>query len=186
MKRWLHALLIAAPVSAYGCSFAANMRENMIISPLYAATESVDHHRHMQMGREAFAEMAGAYPEYEYSCDYRRGFVDGFADYLDFGGTGEPPVVPPPIYRIARYETPTGLAMMEDWTCGFRHGAATAKMSGLRDLAVVPIYRGPAYAYPPPESFPPPRTPSSSKTNEAPQKLPKPPSDLPHDAVSSD
>lgn len=180
MKRWLNRLLLAAPLTAIGCSFAANLRENLVVSPLYAATERVDHHRHMQMGREAWAEMANAYPDYEYSCDYRRGFVEGFADYLDYGGIGEPPPIPPPIYRIARYETPAGLAMMEDWTCGFRHGAATAMKSGLRELATIPIYKGPTYAYPPPESIRPPRNQQSAPpVPGAPQQIPMPPTEVP-------
>jgi hypothetical protein len=34
---------------------------------------------------------------------------------------------------------------MEDWTIGFRHGAATAKASGLRELVTIPVYWGPNY-----------------------------------------
>jgi hypothetical protein len=145
MRQFVKAILCSLPIMALGCGFAQNTRRNIFASPLFAATEAVDHRRHLQMGREAWMEMAGAYPEYEYSCDYRRGFVDGFADYLDYGGTGEPPPVAPPIYRLSAYETPVGMQMAEDWMCGFRHGAATAKASGLRDLATLQVYKGPIY-----------------------------------------
>src|SRR5438105_4571700 len=145
MRQLSLVLLCSVPLLGSGCGFAQNMRKNIVFSPSLALTDQVDHHRHMQMGRESWAEMVSAYPDYEYSCDYRRGFVDGFADYLDFGGTGDPPPVPPPSYRSARYETPVGLTMMEDWTIGFRHGAATAKASGLRCLTIIPVYNGPTY-----------------------------------------
>ena len=154
MRQFAKAALCSLPLMAIGCGFMQNIRKNVVASPLYAATECVDHKRHQQMAREAWAEMACAYPEFEYSCDYRRGFVDGFADYLDYGGSGEPPPVPPPSYRISRYETPLGLAMMEDWTCGFRHGAATAMASGLRELVTFQIYKGPSYGPAPLEGAP--------------------------------
>ena len=80
-----------------------------------------------------------ANPDHPYSVDYRRGFVDGFADYLYAGGSGEPPVVPPWRYRKASYETPEGYAAIEDWFAGFRHGANVALASGLRNLVVLPV-----------------------------------------------
>ncbi|MFL5328017.1 MAG: hypothetical protein ACJ8C4_03825 [Gemmataceae bacterium] len=178
MRQFSLLLLGFVPICGSGCSFAQNIRQNVVFSPMYAATEAVDHHRHLQMGREAFAEMAMAYPDYEYSCDYRRGFVDGFADYLDFGGIGEAPPVPPPSYRSARYETPEGLAMMEDWTIGFRHGACTAKASGLRGLGVIPVYKGPTYGAPYIETPMAQRTrPSTGESEET--KPPPPPVPLP-------
>src|SRR5262249_52047092 len=88
------------------------------------------------------------------SCDYREGFVEGFADYLDFGGTGEPPPVPPPGYRLFGYMTPDGLAAMDEWKRGFRHGSATARASNLRDLVTLPVHWGPVYTTEPPERKP--------------------------------
>src|SRR5262249_8215357 len=117
-----------------------------------------------------------------FSCDYREGFVDGFADYLYYGGcnggpagsgcatgqcgatnagnanptvnAGAPgesveypvcPPVPPGRYRRKRYMTPEGCAAVEDWFAGFRHGAATAMASGLRNLVVIPVQCPPVF-----------------------------------------
>jgi hypothetical protein len=103
------------------------------------------HHRSGKLAREAFVQMAMNFTDQEFSCDYRRGFVDGFVDYLDYGGFGEPPPIPPPSYRLFGYMTPDGLAAMDEWKNGFRHGAATARASNLRDLVTLPVFWGPAY-----------------------------------------
>lgn len=138
-------LWLALPILGSGCGFAQNVRRNVVFSPLYTFTDRADKARHHHMGREAFVQMAQQYSDQEFSCDYRKGFVDGFADYLNFGGVGEPPPIPPPIYRLFGYMTPDGLAAMEEWRLGFRHGSATAKASGLRELVTLPVYWGPVY-----------------------------------------
>lgn len=145
MKRCSIALMALLPFLGAGCGFAKNIQRNVVYSPLYTLTDHADHHRHEQMAREAFLQMAMNFPDQEFGCDYRRGFVEGFTDYLDFGGVGEPPPIPPPSYRLFGYMTPDGLAAMEDWKNGFRHGAATGRASNLRDLVTIPVYWGPAY-----------------------------------------
>lgn len=149
MKRyWSLALFGVLPLFGAGCGFAQNMARNVVFLPLYTCTEKADHHRHELLAREAWLQMATQFNEFEYSCDYRRGFVDGYTDYLDYGGTGEPPPVPPPSYRLTGYLNPDGLAAMDDWTIGFRHGAATAKASRLRELSLLPIHLGPVVPQP--------------------------------------
>lgn len=76
---------------------------------------------------------------------YHRGFVEGFVDYVEAGGNGEPPYLPPFRYRLTLFRTPDGVAAIEDWYAGFRHGAAIAKESGLREYSYVPL---PGYAIP--------------------------------------
>src|SRR3954454_4937960 len=138
MRNWAIALFVTAPLFGSGCSFAQNIRRNMVFSPLYAYTNVASHHRNMQLGREAWRQMVAAYPDRDFSCDYRRGFVDGYAGYLDYGGGREPPSIPPPSHRLFRCRPPEVLAAMEDSKVGFRHGAATAKASGLRKLITIP------------------------------------------------
>lgn len=145
MNHWLKALVATLPVCWVGCSFEQNMRRNLIVSPLNTATDQADYHRNGRLAREAFMQMALTFKDQEFSCDYRRGFVDGFTDLLNFGGIGEPPPVPPPSYRFFGHMTPEGLAAAEDWKNGFRHGATTARASNLRDLVTVPVYWGPVY-----------------------------------------
>jgi hypothetical protein len=145
MTRWPVALVVVLPVIGSGCGFAQNICRNVVVSPLNSITDRAEHHRHEQLAREAFVQMAMNFQDQQFSCDYRRGFVDGFADFLDYGGVGEPPPVPPPSYRFYGYMTAEGLAAMEDWKNGFRHGAATARASNLRELVTLPVYWGPVY-----------------------------------------
>ncbi len=77
-------------------------------------------------------------------CDsFRDGFVEGFIDYVEAGGTGEPPYLPPLRYRLTHYRTENGIAVIENWYAGFRQGALAARGSGLRELNYVPL-PGPA------------------------------------------
>ena len=185
MKRtWSFALLGVLPLFGAGCGFVKNMQRNIVYSPLYAATDRAAHHRHELLAREAWLQMATQYNDGDYSCDYRRGFVDGYVDYLDYGGTGEPPPIPPSSYRLSGYMNPDGLAAMEDWTTGFRHGSATAKASRLRELSTFPIHLGPVVPQPivnepkskakPAEDLPPPTKaePAADKPAEKPMDKP--------------
>ena len=60
-----------------------------------------------------------------------------------------PPVCPrcppPNRYRRKEYMTPEGAAAIEEWYAGFRHGAATAMASGLRNLVVIPVQCPPKF-----------------------------------------
>lgn len=73
-----------------------------------------------------------------FSADYERGYKDGFTDYLDFGGCGEPPPVPPRRYWKNAYQTPEGHQAIQDWFAGFRNGVSDAEASGWRHFATVP------------------------------------------------
>ncbi len=145
MQRWSYMLMAVLPFIGTGCGFSKIIQRNVVASPLYALTEHAEHHRNERFAREAFVQMAMTFADQEFSCDYRRGFVEGYTDYLDYGGVGEPPPLPSPIYGRFGYMTPEGLAAMEDWKNGFRHGAATARASNLRELVTVPVFWGPAY-----------------------------------------
>jgi hypothetical protein len=74
-----------------------------------------------------------------FSSHYAEGFREGFIDYVEAGGSGEPPYLPPFRYRLAKFRSPEGIAATEDWYAGFRHGAAVARGSGLRELSYVPL-----------------------------------------------
>lgn len=180
MRHCLFALVAVAPLLGSGCGFAANIRRNVVYSPLFAYTERASHHRSLQLGREAWQQMALAHSDEAFSCDYRRGFVEGFADFIDYGGSGEPPPIPQKMYLLFGYMTPEGHAAMEDYRIGWRHGAATSRASGLRELVTVPVYMGPVYASSPPQpaakkdAVLPPPTKMGQPEDVAPAPLPNP------------
>jgi hypothetical protein len=82
--------------------------------------------------------MLAVSPGQDYSCDYCRGFKEGFADYLYEGGTGEPPDLPPRNYWRIGYQTPAGRRAIGEYFDGFRHGAGVCQASGLRQYTTVP------------------------------------------------
>lgn len=73
-----------------------------------------------------------------YSPDYGQGFKEGFVDYLDAGGAGNPPPIPPRRYLAYRYQNPEGYQAINDWFTGFRHGATVAAEIGYRKYIVAP------------------------------------------------
>jgi hypothetical protein len=143
-------VLLGACLLGPGCSFVKNIERNVYWEPKIALDEKVILKRHIRLAKLAWDEMVAQYG-CQFSDDYRLGFIDGFVDYLTYGGTsadgsGEVPIVPavpPPNYRRAKAMSPEGLKAAEDWFCGFRHGSATALASGLRQLVTVPVFDRP-------------------------------------------
>ncbi len=74
-----------------------------------------------------------------YSRHYRRGFFDGFKDFMDAGGSGDPPTLPPRSYWRIYYQNPEGHEAIQDWFEGWRHGASIARASGVRDYVTLPV-----------------------------------------------
>lgn len=184
MRTLLRPMIIYGCLMAPGCQFICHVGKNIWHEPTLACDEKQLKHRNVKYGKQAWNQMVKQYGEC-FSRDYRSGFVDGFADYLTFGGcvgdgqggcggngacgtTVEAPKpnggcganggaggfteypvcapVPPERYQRKRYTTPEGMHAIEDWYAGFRHGAATAMASGLRNLQVVPIQCPPVFS----------------------------------------
>jgi hypothetical protein len=151
MRLRLLPVLFGACLCGSGCHFAHYMKQNVVNEPKLAVEQRTILKRHERLGREAWDEMVGQYG-CQFSDDYRAGFIDGFVDYLTFGGVASEgaivdapliPAVPPPRYRRAKNMSPEGLKAAEDWFMGFRHGSNTALASGLRHLVTVPVFDRP-------------------------------------------
>ena len=74
-----------------------------------------------------------------FSVDYQLGFIDGFVDFLEAGGTGNPSPLPPRRYWKAKYQNPVGYQCTQDWFLGFQHGARAAQSSNYRLFVTVPL-----------------------------------------------
>src|SRR5262249_54514056 len=122
-----------------GWGVLANSFRNISDLPLYGLDQVDTTCRNRQLASEAWEQAKHECPDGEPSTDYACGFKAGFADYLDAGGTGEPPVVPPYRYRLMGSQTPEGRQAVLDWFAGFRHGSAAARASGWRELIVIPV-----------------------------------------------
>jgi hypothetical protein len=108
--------------------------------------EKLERHRFRQLAEAAFESAwataraeADDYQHDPFSPDERRGFIDGYVDYLEAGGTGEPPALPPRKYWKAVYNTPQGRLAVQHWFQGYEFGAAMAKLSGHRQLVTIPV-----------------------------------------------
>ena len=125
-----------------GCSPISNLTHTMLIEPLQFCDfreEHRTHARHARRAENAWKDFQCDQRDEWFSPDFVRGFKEGFADYLDAGGTGEPPPIPPRRYWQTKFETARGHQSIQDWFAGFRQGAATAQESGWRHYATVPL-----------------------------------------------
>jgi hypothetical protein len=147
MRRNVLLLAIALGTASAGCgSFWENTARNLTEAPIYGIDTHRITQRNDRLAREAWAEVSQANPKHAFSPDYADGFIEGYADYLESGGNGQPPAVPPYRYRLSRYQTPEGVRAIEDWYAGFKHGAAVAQASGLREVIVLRLSAPPINA----------------------------------------
>jgi hypothetical protein len=156
-------------------SFACQAARNSVEQPIRHHDDKKFIKVVRRRAEQAWAEACGA-PGRRFSRAYHDGFVEGFIDYVEAGGSGEPPYLPPFRYRLTPYRTADGVAVIEDWYAGFRHGAAVARGSGMRELNVVPLPGPaiPAEGRPSDLLEPPAPPPSGGSPWEPPRVLPMP------------
>jgi len=129
-----------APVLAGGCRVADPATRDRLPDAHVGHTEqAIGRHIHHD-AREAWRAVRDQFPRRCFSPEFRDGFLDGYADYLDRGGDGQPPAAPPLRYtRHARYFTPEGHALLKDYFLGFKYGADVAITTGQRQFLTVPV-----------------------------------------------
>jgi hypothetical protein len=133
-------LLLGLCVADTGCStFWENSVRNLVEFNIEKGDSLRVILRDRQLAENAWHAFQERNPEHEFPIDYARGFKAGFIDYLEFGGNGEPPPVPPFRYRLSPYQTPQGYQAILSWYAGFRHGSGEANLSGIRNTIVLPL-----------------------------------------------
>lgn len=120
-----------------GCHLVKNAAQNATYEAKLATDESKERCQYEKLAEETWASEQGAESP-KFSKTYFEGFKDGFVDYLQFGGSGQPPYLPPKRFWTSHYRTPEGFQEIENWYAGFRHGVASAQRSGLRKWATLP------------------------------------------------
>lgn len=149
MSRLVVPLLVALSLANSGCcytgnvwgnwDFFANGIRNLSSEPVRANDHMILAFRIKGWAAKAWQEVKMHAPEHPYSLDYEKGFLEGFRDYVESGGSGAPPAVPTLCYRLSWYRNPPGQQAITDWYEGFRRGALVAKESGYREIILVPI-----------------------------------------------
>lgn len=149
MKATLLLTLCALCLLNSGCTLCHNLSQTAVVQPIQYWSywdEMLERHRFRKIAElelERARSMARAESD-NYSCppfsiDHERGFVDGFVDFLVYGGTGNPPPLPPRRYWWSDCQKLDGCNAIQDWFRGFEHGVAVAQASGYRDCVTVPL-----------------------------------------------
>ncbi len=153
MSQKIGLVLVAFSLANAGCCYTGNVWggwdmytngiRNLGSEPVRGNDWMVLNYRIKGWAAKAWQEVKASGPaDHPYSGDYEKGFLEGFRDYIESGGSGLPPAVPTLCYRRWWFRSPPGQQAIEDWYAGFHRGAQTARASGLRDLIVVPISCG--------------------------------------------
>jgi hypothetical protein len=122
-----------------GCNLAQTATHNAFLGPCEWLRERCDDHRDRYLARLAWSKACCNFPDGNVPGPaYEEGFLAGYADYLKYGGTGEPPPLPPKKYRREKYYCPSGHDAVECWFAGFRHGTHEARASGRRNCTTLP------------------------------------------------
>jgi hypothetical protein len=132
-----------------GCRLFHNAWLTTIAEPIQYSRDVYDMRVHRRFGDlaayaldEAMSLARAELDDYcrePFSADYQLGFLDGFVDFLEAGGTGNPSPLPPRRYWKAKYQTPDGYQCAQDWFRGFQHGSGAAQASNYRSFVTVPL-----------------------------------------------
>jgi hypothetical protein len=167
--RWRSVAIAGAlwPAAA-GCNIAHNAARNIINEPHVVWTQHAIKHDLKKAAKAAWEASRFECPEHADSAAFRDGFIDGYVDYLDRGGNGSMPAVPPAKYtRHKDYFTENGQCLVKEYFLGFKLGRDVAIATGQRQVLTVPVLLplepsgppaftvSPAGAEPPPAMIPP-------------------------------
>ena len=133
--RWLGALALCILT---GCHLANNAVHNLTYEAKLATAEIQEQCNYEKLARASWQTVRANEDCRGVPKDYAQGFKDGFVDYLQFGGSGRPPFVPPKRYWGPRHRTLEGYRAVEAWYAGFRHGVEAAHHSGYRQWVTLP------------------------------------------------
>lgn len=123
-----------------GCNLMYYAAHNIANEALVVCEERSISHEVRKEGKAAWQEVRCQFPRRMFTAEFHDGFVDGYADYLDRGGSAAMPAVPPLKYtRHKKYFTPEGHALIRDYFLGFKYGMDVAVATGHRQFLTVPV-----------------------------------------------
>jgi hypothetical protein len=139
--RWKALALAGAAWPALaGCNIVHNAARNVVNEPHVVLAQHAIEHDLRADARRAWREVRADYPRRAFTAEFRDGFLDGYVDYLDRGGNGSLPAVPPAKYtRHKKYFTEEGQCLVKDYFLGFQYGQEIAIATGKRQFLTVPV-----------------------------------------------
>ena len=137
--RWMAVVCAAGLAPLAGCNLAYYAGHNLANEPVMRYDECKLDARLRAEAEACWREVCLQYPARSFTAEFADGFVEGYIDYLDSGGTPQPPAVPPLRYRRSQYLTPQGHARARDYLTGFKYGSEVACATGRRQFLTVPV-----------------------------------------------
>jgi len=123
-----------------GCVGVYHPHDSLVAERGVVKSEQEINRMIQRRAREAWQEVCRQYSRRPFTPEFHDGFIDGYSDYLDRGGDGQPPAVPPPRYtQNKHYYTPEGHVRLRDYLLGFKYGTDVAIASGQRQFLTVPV-----------------------------------------------
>ncbi|MDZ4848136.1 MAG: hypothetical protein SGI77_02495 [Pirellulaceae bacterium] len=126
------------------------MKKNLLallaLGSLLAGCASIEDYKYRSVNRsraaQAWRQAKVCLPADCTTIDYANGFKDGYFAVAT-GGSCCPPVVPPPCYFHARYQSTEGQAKVNQWYQGYQAGTVAADRDGRSLWSTVPTQDGP-------------------------------------------
>lgn len=137
--RWKAVLCVGGLAPLTGCNLAYYAGHNLTNESISRVDEQRLAHRLRAEAKAAWWEVCRQHSGRTLSSEFAEGFVEGYADYLEHGGTPRPPAVPPPRFRRSGYLSPEGHVLVKDYLAGFQYGAEVACATGRRQFLTVPV-----------------------------------------------
>lgn len=149
MLRQFFAAMAVLAICLPGCSFVYYGARNIMVVPARAVDEQLTRVSLKKEARKAWQNIENEHGKKAFCDDYRKGFLAGYQSYVDAGGNGLAPPVPPIHYQKLRYENPAGTEAAHQWFAGYEHGSMAARTTGRRDYRIVPSSSPGLYELPP-------------------------------------
>lgn len=135
-------LLIGPCLPLVGCNQFQLAGHNLANETISFGDERKFDHRLESEARCVWQDVCRQYPARTFTPEFADGFTDGYVDYLDVGGTPQPPAIPPLRYRRSSYLSPHGRSLVNDYLVGFQYGVEVAVATGKREFLTVPVLLG--------------------------------------------
>jgi hypothetical protein len=139
MRRVFSLSMMGLGVLVCGCQVIGDAVHNLAFETCLCTDNVVAKAYYEKMATATLSKWQATHRAPKNAQDFSHGFKDGFADYMESGGPGGAPPVPPQRYWMTAYQTPAGRQATEAWFAGFKEGAAAAKAMGARNLVVIPV-----------------------------------------------
>jgi len=117
-----------------GCSIASQITHNLAFEKRLYISDCRLEARIKKDAEDMLREVCHRHANKVFSKEFREGFLDGYRDFLTYGGPIRPPAQAPPHYRTAQYLSPEGHCKVREYFLGFQYGSECAQTTNRRQF----------------------------------------------------